>query len=135
MIPMTSPESTYWDSSVPSIDRRRLLLHQITGLELRREDDLGLGERLLRLRVLHEEHRRRPLLPVRSFTAREADRPVPALELGGEQRLHDIVRRVALPRVDRVGEQPDLRVAVERAVDGLLLELLEVLRAERLAAR
>src|SRR5262245_13606522 len=132
MAPMTSPASTYWDASVrstraPGSGLRR---HPVPGLELRREDDLGVGERLLRLGVLHEQHGRRPLLPVRALAAREADGAVPALELAGEQRLDQVLGLVALGLAGGVGHEPHLRVGVEGAVDGLLLELLDVLLAE-----
>src|SRR5713226_2552968 len=104
MTPMTSPDRTYCDrrkasmrpvrrlplsGSGPSALRR---LHEVAGLELRRIDDRGLGERLLGLRVLQEEHGRRPLLPVGALSARESDRPVPADELVREERFDDVLR-------------------------------------------
>ena len=50
--------------------------------------------------------------------------PFHPVELVVEERLDDVVGLVALGGVDRVGEQHDLRVGVEPAVHGLLLELL-----------
>src|SRR2546422_11523340 len=111
MTPMTSPDRTYCDRIKASMrpGRRRprpggarsalRRLHEIAGLELRRIDDLGLGKRLLGLRVLQEEHRRRPLLPVGALAAREGDRPVPADELVREKRLDDVLRLVGLTGV------------------------------------
>src|SRR6266511_2233792 len=136
MSPMTRPDKTYWDSSYASTSPWRSALgrhHQIAGLELRRVDDLGLGEGLLRLGVLQEEHRRRPLLPVGTVAPREGDGAVPNGELGAEEGLHDVVGLVALRGVHRVGEQHHLGGGVEAAVDWLLLELLEVARPEGLA--
>src|SRR5437879_11714198 len=93
---MTTPDSTYWENRnasnrgapASSALRRR---HPVSGLELGWIDDLDLGERHLRLRVLGHQHRGRPLLPVRPLTAREADGAVPALELVGEGRLHPLL--------------------------------------------
>src|SRR2546426_12387085 len=72
------------------------LAHPLARLEFRGGDDLHLGERLLHARVLHHQHRRRPLLPVRALAAAEGDGAVPALELAGEERLHEVVGLVAL---------------------------------------
>src|SRR2546425_8424530 len=133
---MTSPASRYWEASSRSTRRwPASALHgrPLTGLELRRIDDLHVGERLLRLGVLHDQHGRRPLLPVGALAAREAHGGVPALELVLEQRLDDLLGLVALGRVDGVGDDPHLGIAVEGAVDRLLLELLHVLLAEGLA--
>src|SRR5262245_53256945 len=71
------------------VERHSLALrrYQVSGLEVRRVDDLGLPERHVGLRVLRDQHRRRPLLPVRAFAAREGDRAVPSLELVLEQCL------------------------------------------------
>src|SRR6266487_1249787 len=91
MTPMTSPDRTYCDRIKASMRSVRRLprsggssalrrQHEVAGLELRWIDDLGLGEGLLGLRVLEEEHGRRPLLPVRALAAREGDRPVPRSE-------------------------------------------------------
>src|ERR1700675_294507 len=101
MTPMTRPERRYWERRWKSIDRaaaapgpgardfgsrpgpdgRLAGNDQLARLELGRIDDLGLGERHVGLGVLHQQHRRRPLLPVRPLAAAEADRRVPALEL------------------------------------------------------
>src|SRR6266700_7441502 len=146
MTPMTSPDTTYCDRIKASMRSVRRLprsggssalrrQHEVAGLELRWIDDLGLGEGLLGLRVLEEEHGRRPLLPVRALAARESDRPVPADELVREERLDDVLRLVGLAGVHGVGEQHHLRIGVEAPVDRLLLELLEVTGAEGLPAR
>src|SRR5688500_6884292 len=137
---MTSPESTYWDRIVRSMSygvigggRRGPLRvcspragDVVAGLELRREADLHLREWLLHARVLGEQNRRRPLLPVRTVTTREADGAVPALELVRQERLGDVLALVALRRVHGVREEHHLGVAVERAVDRVFLELLDV---------
>src|SRR6267143_2850691 len=113
---MTRPDKTYWDRRYastaplsrprprPSSPRRSALgrHHQVAGLELRRVDDLGLGEGLSLLRVLQEEHRRRPLLPVGALAPCERDRAVPADELGAEEGLDDVVGLVALRGIDGV---------------------------------
>src|SRR5713226_10352500 len=108
MTPMTSPDRTYCDrmkASMRPVRRLPLLgsgssalrrLHEVARLQLRRIDDLGLGECLLGLGVLQEEHGRRPLLPVGALSARERDRPVPARELVAEERFDDVLRLVAL---------------------------------------
>src|ERR1700730_10113458 len=103
MTPMTRPERRYWERRWKSIDRaapasgpgardarsrpdgRLARNDQVARLELGRIDDLGLGEGHVGLGVLHQQHRGCPLLPVGSLAAAEADRRVPALELGGEQ--------------------------------------------------
>src|SRR3989475_4056612 len=138
MTPMTSPERTYWDRRTASTEAPRSSSalrsrHPVARLELRRVDDPDVGERHLDRRVLRHQHRRRPLLPVRTLAAREADRPVPALERVGQERLDQLVGLVALGGVQRVGQQDDLGVPVEGAVDRILLELGHVLLAERLA--
>src|SRR5882762_8167089 len=98
---MTRPDRTYCDRMyasiapvsrprprpVPSLRSALGRHHQVAGLEVRRVDDLGLGEGLPLLRVLQEEHRRRPLLPVGTLAPRERDRAVPADELGAEEGL------------------------------------------------
>src|SRR5438093_6876526 len=125
---MTTPASTYWDARIRSMEggrgrvppRSALGGRPVAGLQLGRIHDLHVVEGHLRLRVLRNEHRRRPLLPVGPLAAREADGPVPALELVVEQRLDDLLALVALGRVDRVGEERHLRVAIEGAVDRLL---------------
>src|SRR4029450_3567898 len=100
---MTTPERTYWEKRTASNERpvasalRRR--HPVAGPELGRIDDLHLGERHLGAGVLGHQHRRRPLLPVRTFAAREADGAVPALELVGQERLDHVVALVALGRV------------------------------------
>src|SRR5438876_9722357 len=146
---MTRPDKTYWDRRYastaplsrprprPSSPGRSALggHHQVAGLELRRVDDLGLGEGLVLPGVLQEEHGRGPLLPVRAFAPRECDRAVPADELGAEEGFHDVVGLVALRRVDGVRQQHHLGIRVEAAIHGLLLELLEVARPEGLAPR
>src|SRR5262249_49714265 len=107
-MPMTSPESTYCERSVRSTRANRSAGgrgHPVAGLQLRRKHDLDLREWLLRLGVLGDEHGRRPLLPVRSFTAREGDGAIPALELRGGEGLHQILPLVALGRVEGIGEQ------------------------------
>src|SRR5438477_12703633 len=97
---MTRPDSRYWEkrnasnAGVRSSALRRR--HPVSGLELGWIDDLDLGERHLRLRVLGHQHRGRPLLPVRPLAAREADGAVPALELVGEERLHQLLGVIAL---------------------------------------
>src|SRR5262249_45462093 len=127
---MTTPERTYWESSTASNDRpaaSALRRHPVTRLELGRVDDLHVGEGHLGPGVLGYQHRRRPLLPVRAFAAREADGAVPALELVGQERLDQIVALVALGGVERVGQERHLGIAVECAVDRVLLELGQVL--------
>src|ERR1700682_5879852 len=98
---MTRPDKTYCDrmyASIAPVSRPRLppssprrsalgRHHQVAGLEVRRVDDLCLREGLLLLRVLQEEHRRRPLLAVGAFAPRERNRAVPADELGAEESL------------------------------------------------
>src|SRR6267143_3032134 len=115
---MTMPESTYWETRTASTRALLRLAHPLARLELARRHDLRLGERLLHLRVLDHQHRRRPVLPVRALAARERDGAVPALELPGQQRLHEVVDAVALGEVQRVGDQGHLRVRVEGGVDG-----------------
>src|SRR5258708_3303416 len=118
MTPMTRPARRYWERRWKSIDRAlrarpgsaRLPLpdrprgrlagnDQLARLELGRVDDLGLGEGHIGLGVLHHQDRGRPLLPVRPLAAAEADRRVPALELIGEQGLHQGLACVALRRL------------------------------------
>src|SRR5262245_12021268 len=141
---MTTPESTYCDSSVrstversgqsigatrrgsaarrPATARRRRgsapgPRHPLAGLELRWKGDLRVGEGLLGLGVLRDEHGRRPLLPVRALAPREADRTVPSFELVCQEGLDQLFAPVALRRVECVSEEDDLSVPVERAVD------------------
>src|SRR5215467_6215361 len=111
MTPMTIPDSTYWESRSRSTDGSASALgrgHPVARLELGRIDDLHIRERHLGLRVLDDQHRRRPLLPVRALAAGEADRAVPALELAGHQRLDEVLGLVALRRVERVGQEHHL---------------------------
>src|SRR5689334_1434696 len=136
---MTSPEITYWDRSVRSTPALRARSagrreHEVARLEIGREHDRHAGERLSDLGVLGDQDGRRPLLPVRALAVRERHRAVPALELVGEERLLDVLTLVALGRRDGVGDDLDLRVPVEGAVDRLFLELRLVLLAEGLAA-
>src|SRR5262249_9132707 len=138
MTPMTTPDSTYWESRSRSNDGSASALgrgHPVARLELGRIDDLHVRERHLGLRVLDHQHRRRPLLPVRALAAGEGYRAVPALELAGQERLHQVFGLVALGGIESVGQEHDLRVAVQRAVDRIFLELGHVLFAEGLAAR
>src|SRR6267143_4579277 len=132
---MTTPESTYWETRTASTRALLRLAHPVARLELEGRDDLRLAERLLHLRVLDHQHRRRPVLPVGALAAREGDDAVPALEAAGEQRLHEVVDAVALGHVQRVGNQRHLRVRVQGGIDGLLLELRYVALAEGVAAR
>src|SRR5215469_13622416 len=108
---MTSPARTYWTTRTGSTGASGLARHPVARLQLGREHDLDVGERLVRLRVLHDHHRRRPLLPVRALAVREADGPVPSVELVGEERLHDVLALVALGDVDGLGDQRHLGVA------------------------
>src|SRR5262245_16285198 len=98
MTPITRPESRYCEKGWTSMWAGRrgepasgaagprrspappsgLRKREVAGLELVREDDPRLGERHVRLRVLHEEHGGRPLLPVRALPAGEGDGAVPA---------------------------------------------------------
>src|SRR5262252_9592554 len=117
---MTRPASTYCER----ITRSTSVLgprDPVAGLEIGRVDDLHLGERHLRFGVLNNQHRRRPLLPVRALAAREADRAVPALELAGQERLDQRIGVVALGGIERVTEEDHLSVAIQRAVDRILL--------------
>src|SRR5215467_12389833 len=146
---MTRPDKMYCDrmyGSIPPLSRPRprpspprpsaLGRHrEIAGLEVRRVDDLRFGEGLVLLGVLQEEHGRRPLLPVRALAPRERDRAVPAGVLVAEQGLVDIVGLVALGGIDGVGKQHYLRVRVDEAIIGLLLDVLEIARPEGLAPR
>src|SRR2546422_9072054 len=132
---MTIPERRYWEKRYASTASALRRHQEVAGLELGREDDLRLAEGHLGPRVLEEQHGRRPLLPVRALPAREADRPVPPLERVAEERLDEGFARGARGVVERVGDERHLGVGVERPVDRVLLELLAVLRAERLAAR
>src|ERR687885_355677 len=108
MAPITTPERTYCASKVrsmaaePSALRRQ---HQVTGLELRREDDLHIGKRLLRPGVLSKQDGRTPLLPVGALAAREADARVPPFERVAEQGLDQVSTLVALGRVESVCQQ------------------------------
>src|SRR5215470_14673234 len=138
MAPMTSPDSTYCERRYASTLRAGSALgrhHQVARLEIGREDDLCLGEGLLRLGVLQEQDGRAPLLPVRPLAVGEGDGAVPTHELVAEKRLEEIVRLVALGRGHGVREEHDLGVGVEGAVDRLLLELVEVASAEGLPSR
>src|SRR5207245_11034333 len=99
---MTIPERWYWEQRYASNASALRRHQQVAGLELGREDDLRLAEGHLGLRVLEEQHGRRPLLPVRALPVREADRPVPALERVAQERLDEGVARVCFCRVARV---------------------------------
>src|SRR5256885_15297210 len=87
MSQVTTPERAYWETRTASTRALLRLAHPLARLEFRRGDDLDLGERLLHARVLHHQHRRRPLLPVRALAAAEGDGAVPALERSEERRV------------------------------------------------
>src|SRR5262245_66203574 len=126
MTPMTSPAKTYWETRSRSNDGSASALgcgHPVARLELGRIDDLHVRERHLGLRVLNDQHRRRPLLPVRPLAAGKADRAVPALELAGQERLDQVLRLVALGGVEGVGQEHGLGVAVPRRVDRMLIAI------------
>src|SRR4029453_6109077 len=133
MAPITTPERTYCDSKVrsmavgPSALRRQ---NQIAGLEFRREDDLHVGKRLLRLGVLGKQNGRTPLLPVRTFAAREADGPVPPFELVVQEGFDKSRALVALGRVECVCQQDYLDVGVKAPVDRFLLKMVLICLAE-----
>src|SRR5262249_49020757 len=138
MAPITTPERTYCDSRVrsmavgPSALRRQ---NQVAGLEFRREDDLYVGERLLRLGVLGKQDGRTPLLPVRPLAVREADSSVPPFELVVEQGLDKVSTLIAFGCVESICQQDYLDVSVKGSVDRFLLKLLLICLAERLTPR
>src|SRR2546426_12013363 len=107
---MTIPERRYWEKRYASTASALRRHQQVAGLELGREDDLRLAEGHLGLRVLQEQHGRRPLLPVRALPVREADRPAPAVERVAQEGLDEGVARVAPCVVERVGDGRHLRV-------------------------
>src|SRR5215475_2139698 len=113
MAPITTPERTYCASRVrsmavgPSALRRH---NQVAGLELRREDDLHVGKRLLRPGVLGKQDGRTPLLPVGALAAREADGPVPPFERVVQQGFDESMALVALCRVESVCQQDHLGI-------------------------
>src|SRR5215471_1998385 len=103
MAPITTPERTYCVSRVRSIavgPSAFWCQHQIAGLELRREDDLHVGKRLLRPGVLGKQDGGTPLLPVGTLAAREADGPIPPFELVVQQGFDEISTLVALGRIE-----------------------------------
>src|SRR4029450_4542597 len=120
MAPITTPERTYWDSRVrslavgPSALRRQ---NQVAGLELRREDDLHVGKRLLRLGVLGKQNGRTPLLPVGTLAARGAAGPLPPFERVGQKGFDESSTFVALGRVEGICQQDYLDIGVEGSVD------------------
>src|ERR687887_832438 len=119
MAPITTPERTYCASRVRSMVVCPSALwrqHQVAGLELRREDDLHVGKRLLRLGVLRKQHGRTPLLPVGSLAVREADGPVPSFELVVQQGFDQVSPLGALGRGEGVCQQDDLGVGVKGSV-------------------
>src|SRR5207244_11555760 len=127
MAPITTPERTYCASRVRSMAVGSSALrrqNQVAGLELRREDDLHVSKRLLRLGVLGKQDGRTPLLPVGALAAREADGPVPPLELVVQQGLDQVSPLVALGRVEGVCQQNYLGIGVKGSVDRVLLKLL-----------
>src|SRR2546425_3367421 len=85
---MTIPERRYWEKRYASTASALRRHQEVARLELGREDDLRLAEGHLGLRVLEEQHGRRPLLPVRALPVREADRPVPPLERVARSEEH-----------------------------------------------
>src|SRR5262249_53008813 len=119
MAPITTPERTYCASRVrsmamgPSALRRQ---HQVASLEFRREDDLHVGKRLLRLGVLGKQDGRTPLLPVGTLAAREADSPVPPFELVVQESFDESTTLVALGRIEGVCQQGYLDVGVKGPV-------------------
>src|SRR5262245_54430710 len=136
MMPMTTPDSTYCDNRVRSMatDTSTLWCHnELPRLELRWEDNFHLGKRLLGLGVLGEQHWRTPLLPVGILATRKADSTIPALEFVGQQGLDQVGAFVTVGGVESVCQQDHLGVAIEGAIDRLLLELLQILLPERLA--
>src|SRR5438552_3553338 len=127
MAPITTPERTYCASRVRSMAVGSSALrcqHQVAGLELRREDDLHIGKRLLRLGVLGKQDGRTPLLPVGTLAVREADGPVPPFELVVQQGFDQVSTLVALGRVESVCQQDDLGIGIKGSVDRLLLKLI-----------
>src|SRR5215813_4659929 len=120
MAPITTPERTYCDSRVrsmvvdPSALRRQ---NQVAGLEFRREDDLHLGKRLLRLGVLGKQNGRTPLLPVGTLAAREADGPIPPFERVVQKGFDESRALVAFGRVESVCQQDYLDICVKGPVD------------------
>src|SRR6266540_3702185 len=136
MTPMTTPERTYCDSKVRSMAVGPSALwrhHQVAGLELRREDDLHVGKRLLRLGVLGKQDGGTPLLPVGTLAAREADGPVPPFERVGQQGFDEVCALGALGRVEGVCEQDHLGISIKGPVYRFFLELLLIRLTERLA--
>src|SRR5260370_30243825 len=91
MTPMTTRERTDCESRNASNGRPASSAlrcrHPVSRLELRRIDDLHVRERLLGLRVLGHQHRRRTLLPVRALAEREADPAVPPPDLPRPESL------------------------------------------------
>src|SRR5262249_8362942 len=133
MTPMTTPERTYCTSRVGSMAAGLSVLgrqHQITGLEFRWENDLHVGKWLLRLGVLRKQDGGAPLLPVGTFATREVDGAVPPLELVTQHALYQVRVLVALGRVQGVGQQDYLSIAIKGPVHWLLLELLLIRLAE-----
>src|SRR4029453_2340137 len=133
MAPITTPERTYCDSRVrsmavsPSALRRQ---HQVAGLELRREDDLHVGKRLLRFGVLGKQNGRTPLLPVGTLAARGADGPIPPFELVVQKGFDESSTLVALGRVEGVCQQDYLDVGVKGSVYRFLLKLFLICLTE-----
>src|SRR5437867_4628774 len=125
---MTIPERRYWEKRYASTASALRRHQEVAGLELGREDDLRLAEGHLGLRVLQEQHGRRPLLPVWALPMGEADRPVPALERVAQERLDEGFARVALGVVERVGDERTLRVGVVRRLARVHIVLLAILR-------
>src|SRR5215831_17710674 len=138
MTPMTTPERTYCASRVRSMAAGLSVLgrqHQITGLEFWWENDLHVGKWLLWPGVLRKQDGRAPLLPVGTFATREANGPVPPLELVTQQGLYQVRALIALGRVQGVSQQDHLGITIKGPVDWLLLELLLIHLAERFATR
>src|SRR4029453_18280316 len=135
MAPITTPERTYCDSRVrsmavsPSALRRQ---NQVAGLELRWEDNLHVGKRLLRPGVLDKQNGRTPLLPVGTLAAREADGPIPPFERVVQKGFDESSTLVALGRVEGVCQQDYLDIGVKSPVDRFLLKLFLISLAERL---
>src|SRR6266705_462693 len=136
MTAMATTERTYCDSRVRSMAVGPSALwrhHQVAGLELRREDDLHVGKRLLRPGILGKQDGGTPLLPVGTFAAREADGPVPPFERVVQQGFDEVGTLVTLGRVEGVCEQDHLGIGIKGPVYRLFLELLLICLTECLA--
>src|SRR5438093_13293823 len=108
---MTIPERRYWEKRYASTASALRRHQEVAGLELGREDDLRLAEGHLGLRVLEEQHGRRPLLPVRTLAVREADRHVRGVERDDQLLARERCLRAAPAAGHAARHGADLRAA------------------------